>query len=304
MAKLSGLGRGLESLIPRKSYSDDSSRAPAEENLDSKRKENVFLIEIDKIKSNPLQPRRDFNQEELENLAQSIREVGILQPLIVTKTESESFGGLKVGYELIAGERRLRAARMAGLSLVPAIIHRKALEKQKLELALVENVQRANLNPLEKARAFERLHKEFGLGHEDIAQRVGQSRSTVTNTMRLLRLPGDIQKAITEGKITEGHARNILALNNEKAQRAFLNEIISKNLSVRSAEYFVRQAKGMKYSKTTKRGDPQAKEFEARLEDFLGTRVKVLRVGLKGRISIEFYSPEELEAIVTKIFDK
>lgn len=299
------LGKGLESLIPKTGPQSPALRGPADEKLQQKdlpagRQESVFLIEIDKIKENPHQPRRDFNEEELKLLADSIREHGILQPLIVTKLEEENPTGIKVFYQLIAGERRLRAAKMAGLNFIPAMIRGKTEERNKLELALIENIQRADLNAMEKARGYERLAKEFNLAQREIADRVGQSREAVANTIRLLQLPVEIQRAIETGKISEGHGRAILALDNNQ-QMAFLNEIISKNLSVRAAESLGRQVKGVVKKVRGGTLDPEAKEWESRLEEFLGTRVKLAKSGGRGNIMIEFYSPEELTAILDKI---
>ncbi len=288
--KFSGLGRGLESLIPKS--------APDKE---IRHKESVFLIEVDKIRENPLQPRRDFNETELKSLADSIREHGILQPLIVTKIEEEIPSGIKVSYELVAGERRLKAAEMSGLNFVPAIIRQKTEDKEKLELALVENIQRADLNAIEKARGYERLTKEFGLMQKQIAEKVGQSRELIANTIRLLQLPIEIQKAIEVGKISEGHGRAILTLSDDNQRLALFNEILTKNLSVRAVETLGRQIKGV--SKRIKENivDPETKVLESRLEDFLGTRVQLAKSGDRGKILIEFYSSEELNAILDKI---
>ncbi|KKS43765.1 MAG: Chromosome partitioning protein ParB, partial [Candidatus Azambacteria bacterium GW2011_GWB1_42_17] len=231
--KLSGLGKGLESLIPKtmpvKSEAAVLGDAP-------KTKESIFLIEVDKIKENPHQPRRDFDEIELQSLASSIREHGILQPLIISKFEDENPSGIKVFYELIAGERRLKAAKLAGFQFVPAIIKPKVEDRNKLELALIENIQRADLNAIEKARGYDELMKKFGLSQKETAFKVGQSRESVANTLRLLGLSIEIQKAIESGKISEGHGRAILAIENDNQQLALMNEIISKNLSVRAAE--------------------------------------------------------------------
>ena len=298
MAKSSGLGKGLESLIPRampvKSETAILGDAP-------KTKESIFLIEIDRVKENPYQPRRDFNNEELQSLADSIREYGILQPLIVTKAEEETVSGIKVSYELVAGERRLKAAKMIGLNFIPAIIRQKTEGKQKLELALIENIQRADLNAVEKARGYQRLQKEFGLTQKEIALKIGQSRELVANAVRLLGLPMEIQRAIESGKISEGHGRAILAINNDNQKLAILNEIILKNLSVRAAESLGRQITGVAKKIKENTLDPESKALESRLEEFFGTRVKLAKTGNRGRILIEFYSPEELNAILDKI---
>ncbi|MBI4919786.1 ParB/RepB/Spo0J family partition protein [Candidatus Azambacteria bacterium] len=298
--KFSGLGRGLESLIPKSALSNQNKNV--EEKGDRPReKESVFLLEIDKIKENPLQPRRDFDEIELRSLADSIREHGILQPLIVTKVEEESPSGIKVSYELIAGERRLRAAKMAGLNFATAIIRPKTEAREKLELALVENIQRSDLNAIEKARSYERLSKEFGLTQKQVGEKVGQSRELVANTMRLLQLPVEIQKAVETGKISEGHGRAILSVDGDNQRLALFNEILTKNLSVRAVETLGRQIKGVSKRVNESVADPEVKVWESRLEDFFGTRVKLAKSGGRGRILIEFYSPEEFGAILDKI---
>ncbi|KKS45384.1 MAG: ParB-like protein partition protein [Candidatus Azambacteria bacterium GW2011_GWA1_42_19] len=298
--KLSGLGKGLESLIPKtmpvKSEAAVLGDAP-------KTKESIFLIEVDKIKENPHQPRRDFDEIELQSLASSIREHGILQPLIISKFEDENPSGIKVFYELIAGERRLKAAKLAGFQFVPAIIKPKVEDRNKLELALIENIQRADLNAIEKARGYDELMKKFGLSQKETAFKVGQSRESVANTLRLLGLSIEIQKAIESGKISEGHGRAILAIENDNQQLALMNEIISKNLSVRAAESLGRQVKGVVKKIKENALDPESKALESRLEEFLGTRVKLAKSGNRGRILIEFYSPEELNAILDKILN-
>jgi len=300
--KFSGLGRGLESLIPKSAPVNQKQSALDKNDGKLKEKESVFLIEVDKIRENPLQPRRDFNETELKSLADSIREHGILQPLIVTKIEEEIPSGIKVSYELVAGERRLKAAEMSGLNFVPAIIRQKTEDKEKLELALVENIQRADLNAIEKARGYERLAKEFGLMQKQIAEKVGQSRELIANTIRLLQLPIEIQKAIESGKISEGHGRAILTLDDNNQRQALFNEILIKNLSVRAVETLGRQIKGVSKRIKENTVDPETKVLESRLEDFLGTRVKLAKSGSRGRILIEFYSSEELNAILDKIF--
>jgi len=299
--KFSGLGRGLESLIPKSAPANQQQNTIDQNDKQLKQKESVFLVEIDKIRENPLQPRRDFNETELKSLADSIREHGILQPLIVTKIEEEIPSGIKVSYELVAGERRLRAAEMSGLNFVPAIIRQKTEDKEKLELALVENIQRADLNAIEKARGYERLIREFGLIQKQVAEKVGQSRELVANTIRLLQLPIEIQRAIEAGKISEGHGRAILTLSDNNQRTALFNEILTKNLSVRAVETLGRQIKGVSKRIKENTVDPETKVLESRLEDFLGTRVKLAKSGSRGRILIEFYSSEELNAILDKI---
>lgn len=300
MAKFSGLGKGLESLIPKSApIAPSNTNNSSSENL--KTKESIFLIEVDRIKENPYQPRRDFNKEELQSLADSIREHGILQPLIVTKAEEETDFGIKVSYELVAGERRLKAAQMAGLSFVPAIIRQKTEKKEKLELALIENIQRADLNAIEKAKGYEKLTKEFGLTQKEVGERVGQSREGVANVIRLLNLPIEIQRAIESGKISEGHGRAILVAPTDNQKWAMFNEIVGKNLNVRAAENLGRKVKGVSKAIRGVADNPEVRLLESRLEEFFGTKVKLAKSGRRGRILIEFYSPEELTAILDKI---
>lgn len=299
--KFSGLGKGLESLIPKIAPITSQNNNQETSNEKLRQKESIFLIEVDRIKENPYQPRRDFNKEELQSLADSIREHGILQPLIVTKDEKETNTGIKVSYELVAGERRLKAAKMAGLNFIPAVIRQKTEEKQKLELALIENIQRADLNAIEKAKGYDKLTKEFGLSQKEIGERMGQSREAVANTMRLLNLPIEIQKAVEIGKISEGHGRTILSAPTDNQMWIMFNEILGKNLSVRAAENLSRKVKGVSKMIRKNADNPEVRLLESRLEDFFGTKVKLAKSGRRGRILIEFYSPEELNAILDKI---
>ena len=300
MAKLFGLGKGLESLIPKTTLTKSESVV-----LDNtlKTKESIFLIEVDRIKGNPYQPRRDFNKEELQSLAESIREHGILQPLIVTKTEEETNSGIKVSYELVAGERRLKAAKMAGLSFIPAIIRQNTEKKQKLELALIENIQRADLNAIEKAKGYSKLTKEFGLTQKEIAERIGQSKEGVNNTLRLLNLPIEIQRAIETGKISEGHGRAILSVHTDNQMWAMFKEILGKNLNVRAAENLGRKVKGVSRIVRGVAQNSEIRVLESRLEEFFSAKVKLVKSGRRGRILIEFYSPEELNSILNKILN-
>jgi ParB family chromosome partitioning protein len=279
--KRSGLGRGLDALIPS---------VEGKTNL-----QGVVEVSIAKIKPNPRQPRTQFNPGELDELAASIREHGIIQPLIVSKSGEED------QYTLIAGERRLQAARQAGLSAVP-VIFREANEQQYLELALIENLQRTDLNPLEAAEAYRQLAEEFGLSHEVIAERVGKSRTAVTNTLRLLKLPVDIQQAVLEKNITEGHARALLALPTPQAQSAVLQVIIEKSLNVRQTEELVRKYTGQKSSPIEKpTASPEVKAIEDRLRSHLGTKVRLNHGKRGGSITITYYSDEELDTIINRI---
>jgi len=277
------LGRGLSSLIPAKKRKSEI--------VDLIDDEKILRIKTGEIETNPFQPREKIGHEELEELINSIKEHGILQPLILTKGTE--------GYSLIAGERRLKAAKIIGLKTVPAII-RDATSQEKLELALVENLQRKNLNPLEEAVAFQKLVDEFELTQEQIAKRVGKSRESVSNTLRILSLPLEIQKGLAQEKITEGHAKAILGLPDEKKQLKLFKKIINNNLSVRKTENFTRQSKK---GKKSHRGpvEPSIIEKEDKLRGHLGTKVEINKRGKKGKITIQFYSQEELNSIVNKI---
>jgi ParB family chromosome partitioning protein len=278
MNKQQGLGRGLGSLIP--SRTKISSQ------------ENIFEIPIDKIQSNPWQPRDHFADGPLQELVASIQEHGILQPLILTEN--------KAGFELIAGERRLRAAKLLKLKTVPAII-RKAEEQQKLELALVENLHRADLNPMEKAVALRKLIDQFNYTQEQVAKKIGKSRVAVTNLLRLLQLPEEIQKALREGQITEGHARGILTIKEPKEQLIFFRKMKLGNWTVRDVERAGRKIVTGQTKVVQSRRDPTLLHQEEILQKSLGTRVNIQKDGRGGRIIIEFYSEEELGNLVRKL---
>ncbi|GAB4521998.1 MAG: ParB/RepB/Spo0J family partition protein [Anaerolineales bacterium] len=278
--KHTGLGKGLDALIPG---GGENSRG-------------VQRLPIDAIHPNPRQPRTRFQPEELEDLAASIREHGIIQPLIVTRGEQPG------QYTLIAGERRLQAAGKAGLTEVPAIL-REASEQDLLELALIENVQRADLNPLETAEAYRQLEQDFTLSHEEIARRVGKSRSAVTNTLRLLEAPPSVQKAVLESLISEGHARALLGLSTAQAQAAALQTVITKGLTVRQTEELVRKLKGQKPAPQKTAPSPALRDIEERLRARLGTRVSLKHGKKGGTITLHYYSDEELEALLTHLLD-
>lgn len=267
--------------------------------------EHVFLIEVNKITPNPYQPRREFDEEELKNLANSIREFGILQPLVVTKIIEDLPTGTNVRYQLIAGERRFRAASLIGLERVPAIIKNVALDKERLEMAIVENVQRANLNPIESARAYNRLQDEFKLTQREIAQRIGKSREVIANTMRLLNLPTNIQDAVSEGKIGESQARLLLTVDDLQQQQLLFDEILKANLSVREVKNKIDYLKSIKLNEgkvaAVNPADPEALNIKQQLEEALGTQVFVEKSGPSGTIKIQFSSPEELYALLQKM---
>src|SRR3989344_4101824 len=264
-----------------------------------RRKESIFWIEIEKIKPNPLQPRREFEESALRELAESIRAYGLLQPVVVIRKEREVPRGRLVDYELLAGERRLRACKIAGLTQIPVIIHEDTTDKVKLELALVENLQREDLNPIEKARAFKRLMDEFGMRQREIAEKIGKSREVVANTVRLLSLPEDIQQAVAAGTITEGHTRPLLMVAGQpEAQRKLYNDIVEQQLSVREAE---RRSRLIARDRVRSALDPETRQVQEQLETIFGTRVLIERKGKRGTISIEFFDDEDLHSIVGKI---
>lgn len=286
ISKKTGLGKGLDALIPSGDFAPEQSSPAAAD---------ATQAPIDHILPNPFQPRTHMDDVELAELAASIRENGIIQPLIVTETEQPGH------YSLIAGERRLRAARLAGLSSVPIIL-REATDEQRLELALIENVQRADLSPLESAEAYRHLSETFGLSHEVIATRVGKSRVTITNTLRLLKLPAAVRQALAEGQISEGHARALLALSSAQAQSAALQSILKHDLNVRQTEELVRKLGGKKPERPPKpAAPPEIGALEERLRGRLGTRVTLNPRRKGGTVVIHYYSDEELDILVNRI---
>jgi|SRR3989339_89956 len=294
MLKNSGLGRGLSSLIPKK-VPDNILSESNKEFLLAESGNRVLQLPVDMIEANPMQPRQVFGHEELEELIESIKVYGIIQPIIVTK--------LPGGYQLIAGERRLRSAKIIGLNTVPALV-REAGEQEKLELALIENIQRKNLNPMERAVAYQRLIDEFSLTQEAVADKLGVSRSTVANTVRFMQLPEKVQTALAEEKISEGHAKVIAGLPNDKEQMKFFNKVISGDLNVREAENESRQLTGKPRRTTAERVDPVTAEKAERLRDYLKTKVNIVNQNGRGQVVIEFYSEEELDSIVSSIVEK
>jgi ParB family transcriptional regulator, chromosome partitioning protein len=261
----------------------------------------IFFIEIDKVKPNPFQPRRDFDQDRLLELAESIRMYGILQPLVVTRKEVvKPDGGLATEYELIAGERRLRASKLAGLREVPAIIRAKEDDDRvKLELAIIENLQREDISPVDKARAFKQLVDKFGLTHGDVAKKVGKSREYVSNSIRILGLPEEMLVAISEGKITEGHSRPLLMLSDRpEEQNVLFKDIMLRKLTVRDAEKISRKIATERVRKLDLLPDPELLEIEHEIGTLLGTRVNIAKKEEGGRIQIDFFNQEDLKHIV------
>jgi len=280
MPQRSGLGKGLDALIP-------AGQTRSAEG-------GIAQVSIDLIGSNPHQPREHFDATELEELAASIREHGIIQPIVVLP-------GTDGSYTLIAGERRLQAARKAGLKTVP-VVFRHASDQQLLELALIENLQRADLNPIEEAEAYQNLLKEFRLSHETIASRVGKSRVSITNILRLLDASAAVKQALINGRITEGHARALLALSSAKAQEAALNTVVNLDLSVRQTEALTRKLAGQKpVSKKKASPNPNVNDIEKRLRNSLGTRVDIKHGKRGGTLTIHYYSDEEFDVLLKRL---
>lgn len=280
MSKKSGLGKGLGAIIPTTGKPDSET--------------GLQLLPLSRIVPNPHQPRTVMDEEKLAELAASIKEHGLIQPLIVTQSGT--------GYALIAGERRWRASQLAGLEEVPVVI-KEATPQAMLELAIIENIQRADLNPLEEAYAYQQLTDEFGLTHEQVAQRVGKGRSTITNLIRLLELPENIQQAVTDGRISGAHARALLPLPTPEVQTSAMNQIISLSLSVRQTESLVKKLL------TAKKPKPKIKKsipaelaaLQTEFEQSLGTHVNIKKGPKGGQVVIHFYSDEELQAIYDAI---
>jgi len=318
MPKPIGLGRGLASLIPdnKNNQTDQISKnaqafwsgvktndvdtnikvsVQSEDKLQNN-KNIVQEIPVLNIIANPYQPRHDFEHNALNDLKDSIRVHGILQPIVVVPH--------KDGYQIIAGERRFRSAQELGLTTVPAIVRDNISQQQQLELSLIENIQRQNLNPIEEAMSYQRLAAEFNLGQEDIAKRVGKSRSKITNSIRLLNLPDKVQDMLRQGKLTEGHAKVILELDMPEKQLALAQKIVRQNLTVRDTSDTVKVAKGVNVKIRTKvNQDPRFRSWEQKLESSLGTRVNIIDKKGQGKIELQYFSNEELMGLVEKLTD-
>jgi ParB family chromosome partitioning protein len=284
MAQRTGLGKGLDALIPAGGKNQPAAGGAG----------GIQQVAVEAIRPNPRQPRIHFKEEELAELAASIREHGVIQPLIATPKSDGT-------YTLIAGERRWQASQKAGLRTVP-VITRQASNQELIEIALIENVQRADLNSLEEAEAYRQLVDEFGLSHEAVAKRVGKSRVAVTNTLRLLGLADIVKQALVDGKLTEGHARALLALSTQKAQASALQIVLNLSFNVRQTEEYVRKLAGqkpIKAKKPTRNAD--VNDVEKRLQHSLGTKVSLKHGKRGGTVTIYYYSGEELDALLEKL---
>jgi ParB family chromosome partitioning protein len=279
MAERKALGKGLGALIP-------DIEGSIEE------KEASLYCNISEIQLNPYQPRTLFNQEKIEDLANSIKEKGVIQPLLVKKVGND--------YQLIAGERRLRAAKRAGVTKVPVIV-KNVSDAEQLEYALIENLQRENLNPIEEAEAYKRLMNKFDYTQQKLSQALSKNRATVANLLRLLKLPAEVKKSLAQEEITMGHARSLLSLNEPQKQREAYRIVVRKGLSVRETEKLVKKLTLVKKKKVPKKGLVDLEYMRNDLRQWLGTQVKIVSSGKKGKIIIEFYSSEELERIIERI---
>ena len=278
MAKRKALGKGLSALIPGANRLEEGE-------------EQYFQCPIEALEPNPSQPRQDFSPSELEELVNSVREKGIITPLLVSRTQT--------GYQLIAGERRWRAAQKAGLERIPVVV-REATPTESLELALIENIHRKDLNAIEEALAYRKLLEETGVTQDLLAKRLGKDRSSVTNLLRLLKLPATIQKDLIDGRLHMGHARILAGLDTSEEQNVLRDEIVKKGLSVRQSEALAKRWKSVTPSKKRKGADVDyyLRSLTDKLKRSLGTKVDINRKGGKGRISIYFYSDEELDRIL------
>ena len=277
MSKKFGLGKGLGALIPDEEVVEE--------------KNSIDLIDINRIKPNSKQPRKNFDEEKISNLAKSIKDNGIIQPLVLKECGND--------YEIIAGERRWRAAKLAGIKSIPAVIM-ELTDQKVLEVSLIENIQREDLNPIEEALAFKRLIKEFSITQEDVSKVIGRSRTAITNTMRLLNLDKRVQQYLIEGVISEGHGRALLSLDNKNTQYEMAIRVIDNKLSVRETERLVRDILNPKVKEPiVEEENIYIKELQSRISEHFGTKVSIkTKKDNKGKIELEYYSPEELDRIL------
>lgn len=276
MTARQALGKGLGALIPEKGIPEGEGKRPLQQ------------CGIEEVHPNPFQPRKAFSDEQLQELVDSIREKGILQPLLVRRRSD--------GYELIAGERRWRAAQRAGLREIPILV-KDVSDSEMLELSLIENIQREDLNPIEEAEAYKRLMEQFHLTQEEISKKVGKDRSTIANTVRLLKLPPEIKLSLAEGKITMGHARAFLSLDGVDKQRLLWKKLLSAGLSVRQTENLVKRLR-TRSSPPPRRSHPEWSGLIEEIQRVLGTKIKILGDRRRGKIEIHFFSPDELDRII------
>lgn len=290
MSKKFGLGKGLNALIPEDTILNTLDTKAEKAHND--REKGSILIDINLVKSNEEQPRKTFDDEKILELAESIRSNGIIQPLVLKKVDNE--------YIIVAGERRWRAAKSIGLKEVPAVVM-NLTEKQILEISLIENIQREDLNSIEEALAYKKLINDFNLTQEELSKRIGKSRVTITNTLRLLNLSEDVQQYIIEGVISEGHGRALLGITDSKVQCELAQSVIDDKLSVRELEILIRKLKTSptrSKSKSSNETNPYYKDITYKLENYFGTKVNITNKNNKGKIEIEYYSEEDLQRIL------
>ena len=303
MAKKNVLGRGLDALLGESEFDKSDSFSNSENAVSSVgdfSKDAVIQVSLDKIQANPFQPRKEFSQEELDELAESIKEHGVIEPIIVVRSSDD-------GFVIVGGERRTRAAKLAGLTTIPAVV-KEYSDQQMLEIALIENIQRSDLNALEEAMAYQKLMSMSNLSQEEVAKRVGKNRSTVANSVRLLKLPADMQRSLAEGQITAGHARSLLSVVNPSDQQILFARIVGSGLSVREAEQQAselngggRATSGKSSSSsslaTAKKKDPDIASFEQKLIDKFGTKVVVNGDMSKGTVQFSYFSADDLDRL-------
>ena len=283
------LGRGLGALIPQKAAAEPPPPPPQQSGL--------LLVPIEQIAPNPLQPRKTFNETSIEELARSVREHGIVQPLVVTRTGTDK-------YKLIAGERRYRAAQKAGLHVVPVVVKEMMTEGDALQVALNENIQREDLNPIEEALAYHQLHEDFGLTQEEIARRVGKERSTVANFLRLIKLPDSVKKLLASGQLSMGHARALLAIDSAKKQGQLAERVVKKNLNVRQTEMLASESSPKAAEKQEKEKDVFTRDAEDKLTRTLRAKVEIDRKRRGGVIHIRVGSEDELIRLVDDLMTR
>lgn len=301
--KRGGLGRGVQNLIPTNEPSSSSNKGTTTVVTKTEIKEVVKKVEqtlsISKIEPNREQPRKNFNDDALAELADSIKQHGIIEPIVVVKRKGY--------YEIIAGERRWRAARLAGLKEVPVVI-KNYTEQEIVEIALIENLQREDLNPIEEAFAYDRLMKEFNLTQDEVAEKVSKGRSTIANSLRLLKLTADVQQMLIDEKLTAGHVRNLITIEDPDLQLEVAELIFDKQMSVRETESYIKKLGNTKPKKADKSAEAEKdysflyKEIEEKLKDILGTKASIKSKGKKGKIEIEYYSDEDLERITQMLY--
>lgn len=275
MSKLNALGSGLDSLILNINEEDSNN--------------GVQEVDISLVKANPFQPRKTFNDESIAELSESIKSCGLIQPILVEE-------GLDGGYIIVAGERRYRATKLAGITTIPVIV-KTLTEEDKLEIALVENIQREDLTPIEEAKAYKKLMDSMGLSQEDVAKKVGKKRSTISNSLRLLQLPNDLQGAVNSGELSAGHARAILSVDDNNTKRSIFNKVKEGNLSVRATERLAKDINKAPKNSTT-RIDPDVQYIEQQLIDAFGTKVQLKGSIEKGKIEVSYFSKDDLSRIL------